>query len=256
MHGVFSTRYSVVKRKSIVIPEDALPCCPTHPSDHYGLQSPQNTPDMFDDNIDMSGLQDLDMDFSFDGMDASKNQHSGHDIADGLDDNFLFSQWPPMPDLPASNLISERADRTFDISASSSSSSVMGFSSMPSNQHLPSKAITSNPGDNLFDLGIDDSGLSASPYQRPRSNPHDTGVQNQGQINHHSHQPSGNAYGSTNNALDLEQQSQLPGYGTSSPPPTPTTQTTIKLDGAEPSTVAAIMDILIKSKAKVKFETQ
>ena len=59
-----------------------------------------------------------------------------------------------------------------------------------------------------------------------------------------------------NSALDLERQPELQGYVNSSSPPTPTTQTTIKLDNAEPRTVAATMDLLIKSKAKVKFEMQ
>ncbi|KAL2038487.1 hypothetical protein N7G274_008826 [Stereocaulon virgatum] len=248
-------QYSVIKRKSIVVPEDAPPCCPTRSEDGYGLQSPQNTPDMFDNSVDMSEFTDLDMEFSFDAMDGSKLQESGKDIADGIgfDDNFLFDQWPAIPDLSSSTLDSERADHTFDLS---SSSGARGFSTSTTNQKQPTKTPTSNSGNDLFGFGIDNSGSSSSSYGRPRSNTQDTSDQSQS-YNSHPQQSCSNTYGtSNNNAIELERHSQPPGYGTSSPPPTPTTQTTIKLDGAEPSTVAAIMDILIKSKAKVKFETQ
>jgi hypothetical protein len=210
---------------------------------------------MFDNSVDMSEFNDLDMDFSFDAIDGSKLHGSGKTIADGtgFDDNFLFDQWPAIPDLSSSTLASESTDHTFDLSSSGG----RGFSSSTTTQKQPTKAPTSNSETNIFDFGTDNSGLSSSSYGRPRSNTRDTPDQSQSYNSHHSQQSCSNTYGpSNNNAMEIERQSQTPGYGTSSPPPTPTTQTTIKLDGAEPSTVAAIMDILIKSKAKVKFETQ
>ena len=57
-----------------------------------------------------------------------------------------------------------------------------------------------------------------------------------------------------NSALELERQPQLQGYVNSSPPPTPTTQTTIKLDNAEPRTVAAIMEILTRARRRLNLK--
>jgi len=253
---LFSARYSVVKRKSIAVPDDAPPCCPARPNggynDGYGLQSPQNTPDVFNDSVDMSDFNDLDRDFSFDAMDASDAQQSASHRADEINDQFLFDPWPGVSDLSSSALPSERADHPFDLSPSGRAFS---SSSTTKQDHFP-KILNSNPGNDIFDLAVENPGPTNSSYGRPRSNTHDASDQNHSLTTRHSYQSSSNAYGLPNSTLESERQSQLPGYGTASPPPTPTTQTTIKLDGAEPSTVAAIMDVLIKSKAKVKFETQ
>ena len=240
-------RYTVVKRKSLVISEDTPPCCPDLPDSENGSR-PQDSLDIFTNNMDMTELGDFDIHFSRDATNCSETQQRNEHSTTGDDEDFSFGQWSAVPDLHSSTLLSGRTTGTFDLPSFS-----RGFSPLGEEENETTTSMSRKPTNRNFDLEGSNDLSSSFSYQQSQDTNNDP--IHHSLDRHHGHDRSGNAYGSMNSALDLERQPQLQGYANSSPPPTPTTQTTIKLDNAEPRTVAAIMDILIKSQAKVKFET-
>ena len=244
-----SARYTVVKRRSVVISEDTPPCCPDLSDSENGSKRPQDGLDIFTDDMDMADLGDLNMDFSCDVTNFSETQQCNEHSKIGTDEDFGFGQWSAVPDLHSSTLISGRNTGTFDLPLFSENFSLLGEEANETTTSMLRK-----PTDEYFDLEGSNDLSSSFSYQQSQDTTNDP--MHPSLDRHHGHDRSGNAYGSMNSVTDLESQHQLQGYANSSSPPTPTTQTTIKLDNPEPHTVAAIMNILINSKAKCKFETQ
>ena len=199
--------------------------------------------------MEMADLGDLDMDFSCDVTNFSETQQCNEHSKIGADEDFNFGQWSAVPDLHSSTLISGRNTGTFDLPLFSE-----GFSPLGEEENETTTSMLRKPTDGYLDLEGSNELSSSFSYQQSQDTNNDP--IHPSLDRHHGHDRSGSAYGSMNSATDLECQHQLQGYANSSSPPTPTTQTTIKLDNAEPHTVAAIMNILINSKAKVKFERQ
>ena len=56
--------------------------------------------------MDMAELGDLDMDFSRDATNCSETQQPNEQLTTGTDEDFSFGQWPAVPDLHSSALIS------------------------------------------------------------------------------------------------------------------------------------------------------
>lgn len=247
--NITSTRYTVVRRKSIVISEDTPPCCPDLPDSENGPKTPQDGSHIFTNSMDMTDLGDLGMDFSCDATDRSETQKRGENLAMGTDEDFPYGPWSAVPDLHCATLISQSDTSDFDLSLFSSDYSPLGEQE---NECTP--PMSEQPTIENFDFQESNNTSSGFSYQQPQGTKSDP--IHPDFARHHGRDLSGTARQSMNNALDLECQTQPPEYRTSSPPPMPTTQTTIKLDNPEPRTVAAIMAILINSKARVKFETQ
>ena len=231
-------RFSVIKRKSVFVLDDVPFCCSPQFNDDNGLQSQANTPILPSDDLEISGLSELEADLSLEGLVNPNAQISGDSLVNDIDP-FL---WP---------ISDESTDHAIDFSPSRGGSSV-------ESQVLSAHALEDHRGDDIFGNKAAEFGsLSSFEPQQP----HRCNMQQQNTANH-SHtllrvHSSSDTSGPSNpfnpiRKLDTPMSDAL--YPT--PSTTPNTQTTIVLSDAEPATLSAIMNILLKSKTKVRFETQ
>jgi len=264
-------RYTNVKRKSLEIPPDAPECCPIQSvlkindhGDHASPQIPQ------DDNV-MSGLSDLDTDMSCSNIAALDTIQCADNFFESFENSILgvgSSEQNEVPMLqscssylPVVPTGSFNSSLDFNLGRLPVRSPSVASARMPPppntsaseglSRTIPSSRVGplamaktqqqsySNP--TYQDQAIDTTNVDSilQPFPTPSPSPIDYWPMDD-----------------ISTSMDLELQMGLATPAETSSGNKAATRTTITLDNPEPNTMMRIMDVLIKSQAKVRFESQ
>lgn len=253
-------QYSVLKRKNIEVPQDTPPCCTTRPEKGKGGSQRQgNISRISSDSSDLLGQFGTDMDPAFDGLTNTNDQnpevdqsypypiHEAEDVFQRLGVETQSHGMTPKGMAQDSGPFGFRRSSTMDLSGNQVSSiQPMNIANHEESDFDMWEAIpSSGPGRQSQPTDARHNGSMDGPQNNS------DGISGSG----------GNAfewpYLSDAGGLQYKQQNSNSATATVSlSPVTSNMQTTIRLENSDPSTLSAVIGMLIGSKARFKLETR
>lgn len=252
----------MLRRQDLEAPEDIPSCCAAHVEKlRDASQNETNMSPMPNDSSNLLGHFDIDMDSAFDGLTDTDHQ------------NNEFDESYPYPGPEGEDTFQRLATETQSHTMTSESMNY-DFGSLGPRERSTGSVMRSQRSLNR-PLSVD---LNHEAFDFPMQNivptslsyppTHPDGSSNScldspvdiSQSSHDGRHSTENGFKWPNalGPVALEHQQQSPSSGGTTMPPSPAIpnmQTTIWLEGADPSTVSAVIGMLISSKAKFRFET-
>lgn len=245
----------MLKRKNLEVLQDAPSCCSTRSeSRNDGSQHETNISHTSSNNSNLLGPLDIEMDSTFDGLTGNEFQYSDLDqsLAHALsntDDPFQGME----TEMQSHAMMPEGTDQDFGswVPPGGSAMDIAG------SQACSNGPITTGPNHDPFDFHMMETIPNSMSYRRTQPGQHNSPRHNSMS---NIREPSSGSTVEWSNSYDPgsiqhQQQSSSSASGNISSPVTPNMQTTIRLEGADPSTLSAVIGTLIESKARFRFET-
>ena len=243
------TRYTIIKRRSVPIPHNLSSCCLVEEtSENSSGQTQLSLYNLSHDNSDLSESFDIDADFNmsemelFDGVSSMEDRFGGFDTDPFDMDSPVLSASSSMEPL----LLFQSRAATVD-----------GESSLISPSYLPTPSQDNPEVPNTSELGLPGKACPQpdmlvpcrSAEQSHFSKCNFMADSGQGSSSHISNS-------SANHTVSHNELEDTTTIGVAESLSARRSRTTIVMDDVQPNTLVAVMDLLIKSKAKVRFETE
>ena len=253
----------MLRRQNLNVPPDTPSCCAAQVEKMKDiLQSETHISGMPDDSSGFMGHFDVGMDSVFDGLMDTDRENPDFDSSyspSGPENEVLFER--PAAETQSHTMTPENMNYDFSLLDPREGSAV----TVASGQSSSSNHVSANLSHEAFVFDTQNATATCSlsyPQTHPsgRSHtPHNRDL-SASQILQREGQQTGNAFGWLSVFDPIPEQynrqdNDTGGTSTPSPSVVSNIQTTIRLEDADPSTVSAVIGVLMESKAKFKFET-